>query len=242
MPAPSETVKEFIADSYQLVSASSPTVPLYGDDTSKGLKLLNRLLAQYSATGLNLTIAKHITFSLPIAQQEVTFGSPDYVPTPFVTEGRLANLQNAWLLLDGVTYPLIDESRNTFFASYKYDPQVGLPRFVIITNETDLTRMRFYPAASQVYEVNVYGKFQLEALTLNDDMSILPGYYIRFLQLALAKDIAIYKGRTQAWNQLLESMLEEAKDEIMAASSMNLNIETEQESYLNGAWRVRAGV
>jgi hypothetical protein len=237
-----QTVKGFVQDSYQLVSASSPTVPLHGNDISKGIQFLNELLQAYSATGLMITIAKHITFTLPIAQQEITFGAPDYIPTPDVTVGRLANLQNAWLLLDGVTYPLIDESRNTFFASYKYDPQVGLPRFIVITNETDLTRMRFYPAASQVYEVNVYGKFQLLPLGENDNMSILPTYYIRYLRFALAKDLALYKGRTEAWNQRLEEMLIKAEQDMMSVSSVNLNIETEQESYLNGSWRVRAGV
>lgn len=239
---PSQTVKGFVRDSYQLVSASSPTVPLHGDDMSKGIQFLNELLQSYSATGLMTTIAKHITFPLAIGQQEVTFGAPDYIPTPDVTVGRLSNLQNAWLVLDGVTYPLIDESRNTFFASYKYDPQLGLPRFVIITNETDLTRMRFYPAASQVYEVNIYGKFQLPVLGENDTMAILPAYYIRYLRFALAKDLAVYKGRMEAWNEKLEQMLVNAQKDMVSVSSVNLNIETEQESYLNGAWRIRAGV
>jgi len=118
-----------------------------------------------------------------------------------------------------------------------------LPRFVIITNEVDLTRMRFYPAASQVYTVHVYGKFQqISDLTANDTMATLPTYYIRYFRMALAKDLCIYKGRTQAWNQLLESMLQSAYQDMMSVSSMNLNIETEQESYLNGSWRVRAGV
>lgn len=237
-----QTVKGFVRDSYQLVSASSPTVPLHGDDMSKGVQFLNELLNYYSASALLTPIAKHITFTLPIGVQEITFGSPDYIPTPDVTDGRLSNLQNAWLELDNVTYPLIDESRNVFFASYKFDPQLGLPRFVIVTNEVDLTRMRFYPAASQVYTVNIYGKFQLPDLTENDTMSIIPTYMIRFLRLALAKDISIYKGRTQAWNQQLEAMLVEAQQEVMSVSSCNLDIETEQESYLNGAWRIRAGV
>lgn len=237
-----QTVKDFVQDSYQLVSASSPTVPLHGNDLSKGIQFLNELLGAYSATGLMITIAKLVTFTLPIGQQFITFGAPDYVPTPDVIQGRLANLQNAWLSLDNVTYPLIDESRNTFFASYKFDPQVGLPRFIIITNETDLTRMRFYPAASQVYEVNVYGKFQLPTLGENDNMGILPTYYIRYLRLALAKDISIYKGRAQAWVPLLEEMLVNAMHDMQSVSSVNLNIETEQESYLNGSWRVRAGV
>lgn len=237
-----QTVRAFIRDSYQLVSAGSPTTPLHGDDQEKGIQFLNELLNAYSATGLMTTIAKEVVFTLPIAQQFITFGSPSYVPTPDVTQGRLSNLQNAWLVLDNVTYPLIDESRNTFFASYKFDPQVGLPRFVIITNEVDLTRMRFYPAASQVYTVHVYGKFQLADLTANDTMASLPTYFIRYLRLALAKDLAIYKGRTQAWNQMLEQMLLQAEKDMMSVSSVNLNIETEQESYLNGSWRVRAGV
>lgn len=238
-----QTVKSFVSDSYQLISASSPTVPLYGDDMSKGVQYLNELLNEYSATGLLTPIAKEVVFTLPINQREVTFGAPDYVPTPDVVEGRLSNLQNAWLVLDGVTYPLKDESRNTFFASYKYDPQLGLPRFVIVINETDLTRMRFYPAASQVYEVHVYGKFQQPIdLTENDTMARVPTYMRPFLRFAVAKYICAYKGRSRAWNDFLEGQLVKFEQDIMAVSSVNLNIETEQESYLNGAWRVRSGI
>jgi len=238
----SQTVKDFITDSYQLVSSSSPTVPLYGNDMSKGVQILNLLLSSYSASALNLTIAKHISFTLPIAVQELTFGAPTYVPTPDVTEGRLANLQNIWLLLQGVTYPLIIENRNTFFQSYKFDPQVGLPRFAIVTNEINLTRIRFYPAASQVYSVEAYGKFEIGPLTENDDMSVVPDYYQMYLQFAVAKRLAAYKGRSQAWSELNEKLLQEYEDEIRSASSMNLNIETQEESYLNGRWRVVSGV
>lgn len=237
-----QTVKGFVQDSYQIVSASSPTVPLHGNDMSKGIQFLNELLTAYSANGLMITVAKKVTFTLPIGQEEVTFAAPDFIPTPDVPSGRLANLQNAWLKLDNVTYPLIIENRNTFLASYKFDPQVGLPRFVVVYNEIDVTRVRFYSAASQVYEANVYGKFQLPPLGENDTMAILPSYYIRYLRLALAKDLAIYKGRIEAWTPGLEEMLVTATQDMQAVSSVNLNIETEQESYLNGAWRVRAGV
>ena len=53
-----QTVKQFLTDSYQLISANTPTVPLQGNDMSKGLQFLNQLLTSYSATGLMLTIAK----------------------------------------------------------------------------------------------------------------------------------------------------------------------------------------
>lgn len=240
MAAP--TVKRFVEDAYQLISASSPTVPLQGNDMSKGVQFLNELLLSYSSSSLMLTIAKKIELSVAIGQQYVTFGSSDYTPTPDYTGGRLTNLQDAWLELDGVTYPLIDESRGVFFGSYKYEPQLGLPRFCIITNELDLTRMQLYPAPSQVYDLFIYGKFQLAQLTENSDMSLVPQYYYRYLKFALARDLAYYKGRSAAWDQKLEAMFQEEKDNMESASAMNLVIDSANESYLNGSWRVRAGV
>lgn len=237
-----QTVKGFVTDSYQIVSSSSPTVPLHGNDMSKGVQFLNELLSSFSGTGLMTTIAKQVNFTMSIGQQEVTFADASYIPAADVQEGRLSNLQNAWLLLEGVTYPLVDESRNVFFDSYKYNPQEGLPRFCIITNEVDITRMRVYPSPSQVYELSVYAKFELRILTENSTMAELPSYYTRYLRLALAKDLAIYKGRAQAWTQLLEDMLIKAELDMQSVSSINLAIQSDHDSYLNGSWRVKAGI
>lgn len=237
-----QPVREFVDDCYRLVSASSPTVPLHGSDLQKGIQFMNELLKYYSAVAMMTTIAKKVSFNVIAGQQFVTFGDPTYTPTPDVTQGRLSNLQNAWLSLDGVDYPLIDESRNVFFGSYKYEPQQGLPRFVIITNETNLTRMQLYPAPSQGYQVFVYGKFELPYLTSNDTMEGLPLYFYKFLRLATAREIAYYKGRSAAWTEKLEAMFQEAKDDMESVSSMNLVIDTGNESYLNGSWRVRAGI
>ena len=237
-----QTVKQFVDDAYQLVSAGSPTVPLQGDDNLKGVQFLNELLQEYSANALLITISRRVDFNIAIGQQEITFGAADFVPTPNVTQGRLANLENAWLTLQGVTYPLIDESRNVFLGSYKYDPQVGLPRFCIIYNEVELTRMRIYPAASQVYTLSVYGKFQLPVLGQNDTMAIVPTYALKYLKIALAQELAFYKGRTEAWTDKHQKRYDDARKEMESASSINLVVDTSNESYLNGAWRVRAGI
>jgi len=237
-----QTVKDFVTDAYQLISASSPTVPLHGNDMQKGVRFLNELLRSYSSSSLLLTIAKKVNFTLPINKQFVTFGDPSYTPTPDVTEGRLSNLERAWLELDGVDYPLIDESRGVFFGSYKYEPQLGLPRFVIVTNDLNLTTMQFYPAASQVYNVFVYGKFELPYIPETGNMGELPLYYYRFLKFALARELAYYKGRSEAWTPKLEAMYMEAKDEMESVSTMDLVIDSANESYLNGSWRLRSGV
>jgi hypothetical protein len=236
------TVKEFIQDAYQLISANTPTVPLQGNDMLKGVRFLNELLQDYSSSGLLITIAQKITFQVQIGQQFVTFGDPSYTPIPNVTIGRLANLENAWLELEGVDYPLIDESRNVFFGSYKFFPQLGLPRFIIITNDLNLTTMQLYPAPSQVYTVYVYGKFQLSYINENATMASLPQYYYRYLKFALARDLAYYKGRSKAWDAKLEGMYQEARDGMESVSAMNLVIDSANESYLNGSWRLRAGI
>lgn len=237
-----QTVKDFVTDSYQLISASSPTVPLHGNDMQKGVRFLNELLKSYSSSSLLLTISRKVTFQIQIGQRFVTFGDPTYTPTPDVPVGRLSNLQNAWLSLDGVDYPLIDESRGVFFGSYKFQPQKGLPRFIIITNDLNLTTMQFYPSASQIYDVFVYGKFELPYLAESDTMAELPLYSYRFFKLALARDLSFYKGRSEAWTEKLEAMFQEARDEMESVSSMNLVIDSANESYLNGSWRLRAGI
>ncbi|HXR80823.1 MAG TPA: hypothetical protein VN763_07895, partial [Saprospiraceae bacterium] len=149
---------------------------------------------------------------------------------------------DAWLTLQGVTYPLIVMNRDVFLSSYKYDPQLGLPRFVIVYNETDLTRLRIYPGPSQVYDLSVYGKFELSELTENDTMAALPLYYNLFFQFAVAKYLCAFKGRASAWTEFLENQYLDAKKDMESVSAVNVIIQSANESMLNGFWRVKAGV
>lgn len=255
MTLPYQTVNAFVQDAYQIISASTPTVPLQGNDMSKGVQFLNELIQSYGSDSLMLTIAQKIELTVQIGQLFVTFadagftvpnswvGNPAYGTTlPSYSGGRLTNLENAWLSLDGVTYPLIDESRNVFFGSYKYFPQLGLPRFAIITNDLDYTTMQIYPGPSQQYQLFIYGKFTIPIFVEGGTMSALPLYYSRYLKMALAKELAFYKGRSSAWTQKLEERYQELRDQMESASAMNLAIDSANESYLNGSWRLRAGV
>jgi hypothetical protein len=233
-----ETVKEFVTDSYQIVSANSPTVPLKGDDFTKGLRILNDLLSSFSGTGLMITVAKEIETSVIAGQKYVTFAASG----ADVNEGRLANIEDCWLELTGVTYPLIPISIHSFSEQYKYAPLNGLPIYAIIKDNVDSTRLQLYPAPSQQYQLFVFGKFELAELTSNSDMSILPRYFKRYLKLALAKELARYKGRMAAWTPDLNDELKIARDDMESVSEINLNISNPIGNQLNGAYRVRAGI
>lgn len=67
-------------------------------------------------------------------------------------------------------------------------------------------------------------------------------YYYRYLKFALARELAFYKGRSSAWDAKLEGMFQEARDEMESVSAMNLVIDSANESYLNGSWRLRSGI
>jgi hypothetical protein len=233
-----QTVKQFVDDAYQLISAGSPTVPLHGNDFNKGLQFLNELLSSYSGTGMMITVDQTITVNVVAGQMNVTFAASG----ADVNQGRLANIEDAWLVLTGVTYPLIPVSDHSFFEQYKYDPLQGLPIYAIITDQIDMTTLRLYPAPSQLYELNVYGKFELAPFVATSVMSTLPSYYVRFLRFALARDLAFYKGRAEAWTEKLEKAYVLAFDDMMSVSNRNLNITNPIDNQLNGAYRVRAGI
>lgn len=311
------TVREFVFDMYRLITASTPTVPLHGDDENLAIRTLNRILMSYAATGLLLTIAKTATVNINLPVKEIYFTSPNYVgpvttqqetctltavspsfpvadgaiynvgdgvsgggiplgakiltivsnvvtmtlnatingpsvltfsheiATPnvaFIKEGRLANLDSAWLQLSGVTYPLIVKSRDEFLAAWKYEPLQGLPRFLITFPETEIVRAQLYPAPSQFFEFFCRGKFQKLPLTANDTLSELPEYQELFLLYAVAKYVSKFKGRSGAWTKDLEADYRELKATMEAASEVNLSITGDEQSLLNGAWRVRAGI
>lgn len=236
------TVRDFIYQAYRLVNAHNPTVPLHGDDQKLGIQVLNQLLNSYASTGLLITIAKEIEIPIVANTEFITCGPSTYLPTPDITLGRLANMENAWLELNGVTYPLIDKSRSVFYSSYKYDPLAALPRFIIVLQETEITTLRIYPKPSQAYNFNLRGKFQLSELTSNSNMNLVPMYFQRFLLFATAKDIAMYTGRSEAWTQVLDQMLEDERLKIESASEVNTSIAGDNAGLLNGAWILRAGV
>jgi hypothetical protein len=108
--------------------------------------------------------------------------------------------------------------------------------------ETGLVRAQLYPAPSQFYTFFARGKFQLSPLTSNDTLEGLPEYYELFFLYAVAKYVSKFKGRGSAWTPDLEAEYRELKDNMEAASEVNLSISGDEQSLLNGAWRVRAGI
>ncbi len=227
------------------LTAVSPSFPVadgtiynVGDGVSGGgiplgAKILT-IVGNVVTMTLNATIngASVLTFSHEVATPDIAY----------IREGRLANLDSAWLQLSGVTYPLIDKSRDEFLAAWKYEPLQGLPRFIITFPDTQIVRAQLYPAPSQFFTFFCRGKFQKVPLTSDDTLEGFPDYQELFLLYAVAKYVSKFKGRSGAWTSDLEADYRELKAQMEAASEVNLSIAGDEQSLLNGAYRVRAGI
>jgi hypothetical protein len=214
------------------------TIYSVGDGVSGGgIPLLTKIL---SIVGNVVTMTMNATLNGPSV---LTFSHEIATPDiAYIREGRLANLDSAWLQLSGVTYPLIDKSRDDFLAAWKYEPLQGLPRFIITFPDTQFVRAQLYPAPSQFFTFFCRGKFQKYPLTSNDTLDGLPDYQELFFLYAVAKYVSKFKGRSGAWTADLEADYKELKAQMEAASEVNLSIAGDEQSLLNGAWRVRAGI
>jgi hypothetical protein len=205
--------------------------------TGNGIPALTTIL---TIVGNTITLTANATLTGP---STLTFTHDTADPNvAYIKEGRLANLDSAWLLLSGVTYPLIDKSRNEFLAAWKYEPLQGLPRFIITFPDTTIVRAQLYPAPSQFFQFFARGKFQKTILTSNDTLEGLPEYFELFLLYAVAKYVSKFKGRASAWTPDLEEEYRELKDIMESSSEVNLSIAGDEQSLLNGAWRTRAGI
>lgn len=236
----SDTKTEMVTliTSSPIITVAQGSIYLVGDIvTGNGIPANTTILSIYFDT---ITLSNSATITGPSI---LTFTQPIVIPgITFVTEGRIANVDSAWLILNGVTYPLINKSRDDFLAAWKYEPLQGLPRYIIVYPGTDYVDIQLYPAPSQFYQFYLRGKFQLPELNINSNLSEVPQYYIRYLMYAVAREVCLFNGRADSWTDKLEQRFIETQQIMEAASEINLAISGDEQSLLNGAWRVRAGV
>lgn len=227
-----------LTTSSPVFNVAQGSIYMVGDKVTGNGIPVNTVIIDITFDTITLSNSATIT-----GQSVLTFTQPIVIPgITFVTEGRIANIDNAWLLLNGVTYPMIYKSRPDFLSAWKYEPLQGLPRFIITYPGNDYVDVQVYPAPSQFFQFNLRGKFQLPTLTINSDLSELPQYYIRYLMYATAREVCLFNGRADAWTDKLEQRYLETEEIMEAATEINLAISGDEQSLLNGAWRVRAGI
>lgn len=171
---------ELIDEAYNLSGIVRSSASATNAQASRGLTMLNRLLALKSSSP---RLIPYITlYSLnTIISQEAYF---------------VANLIDA----DTVTYnlnttlrtPLTKLSRSEYFGTSRIDGLTTLPGVYYIERVKGGANIYIYPLANQVYPVQIIGKFNLSSVTKTTDLEqFYDGDYIGYLAFALARYLCL---------------------------------------------------
>lgn len=171
------TARELIARSWYLSGIESRELQsISGDRAAVGLELLNSLLdiAQAETKLLPYYSYKENNFSTVIGQEEY-----------FIE--NCAQIDVVSFILNDVRYHIIPQDQNKYFGSSRVQTLSSLPFTLGKLRVNGGSNLYFYPLPSQVFEINIFGKFFLSNVTLDTNLDDeFDGAYKEYLRYMLA--------------------------------------------------------
>lgn len=172
------TARQLIVKSFYLSGLTSRELQtVSGDQISDGLEALNSVLSIKTANNKLIpyyhlyefnTIAQHESYFVPnlILPQTVTFN------------------------LDTVRFSTRNVGRRNYFGAPRVDNIYSLPFSVHIERVEGGSNVYFYFIPDAAYPIKIWGKFSLDTVTLDQDLSLtMERFYIEYLRYALAEYI-----------------------------------------------------
>lgn len=206
------TARQLITRAYylsQIVSRQLQNVD--GEQITDGLYLLNALL-DYKRTDLRLIpYFQRYEFDTVINQEEYFIDGLLYIDAITFNIGT-------------VRYSMRDMTRKDYFGSPRVDNIATLPFSYRPERELNGMRVFMYFLPGGVYEVKLSGKFALDEVTLDTDMSLTyDTYYIEYLRYELAREICNDYGST--FPDAAMAKYEEMRKKLMEVSPPDLSIQ-----------------
>lgn len=206
------TARQLITKSYylsQIVARELQTVS--GAQISDGLDLLNALI---DVKGSDLRLIPYFQRDsfVTVAGQEEYF-----IPNLLAVETMTFNLGD-------VRFSMNEMSRREYFGTPRVDNVQSLPFQYRCERELGGTRIYLYFEPNAVYTVKLSGKFGLDSVTLDQDMSLTYDlYYLEYLRYALAEYIC------QDWGQTFPEpsrmKLEEMRKKLLDTNPPDLTVQ-----------------
>ena len=164
------TVRDLITDSLFAIGALGQSETLTDADAQLCLRRLIRMVGSLANEHLTVYTTAEDTFTM-------TAGTASYATTLLTVSGRPVSVQNLFLRLSNVDYPVepINEQQYDAFA---YKPAAGLPSYFLFDTTFPNGTFFFYPTPSAAYVAHVKGRYPLLAstITLATTLSLPLGY------------------------------------------------------------------
>lgn len=192
------------------------------NNMADALSVLNELLCEFNGTGQVLPFQIMQTFTLKAGKGVYTIGELDGasdVTTPF------ADIDYIAVLLSGVRYPIEIQSDFAILGNAISLTNQGRPGWVRINRSEYAVTLEFFAIPDQDYECEIWGKKQIYNVAMGDYIQ-LPGWYARYLRLALARELNSFF-KTASWDKNDEAHYQEARTFALASAKKDWAVKTQ---------------
>lgn len=214
-------VNGLIDRTLKTVRATSNLQSTDNGDREDVLQLLNEILAEMGAVGGLLPFQVVQAFDIQAGKSEYTIGS---IVGASVTTTPFAVIDYVSLVLDDIRFPVEIQDD---FAVYGHGMSLinqSRPGWVSILRAADYSKLTFYGVPDRNYVCEIRGKKDGGTIQFQDYLA-LPSWYMRFLRLALARDVNDYFNLS-AWDESKERKYLEAEAKMLAAAKKDWSIKT----------------
>ena len=217
------TTNEVILNAYEILGLYSIDRTFTDGEMSKGMKKLNSLFDQFSTQSGYITFATELTFNLVTGQETYsiskTYAQKDVDNIrPFLIKNCRLREQN------GTQYYPITVTNDDFYYNVEWRTNIkDRPSRCFMKRYLDRTDITFDAIPDKDYEFSLFGKFVLENLALNDEITQIPKSNIDFLELALARSLKVHN-LGAVFDQQSEQQYQEMLTEIKNNAEIDLDI------------------
>jgi hypothetical protein len=175
------TATELITRAYYLSSIVGQGLEtVSGDQLTAGLKLLNYLLSFKSADQRLIPYYDRHNFTSVVDQEK------------YEIEGLIL-CETLTFVLNQVRFSMRGPlSREQYFGSGRANNIITLPNIFHLERIQNGSNLYIFPKPNIAYEFEMYGKFNLPSVELNEDLLLkFDAYYLEYLRFALAEYICL---------------------------------------------------
>lgn len=210
-----------------LVKGEDPSA----DEADDGLEMLNDLLSSISNDSMVVYARTEDTLTLSAGTATYTIGTGGTFNT-----ARPVKIISAYVRSGNIDYDL-NLINDEEYASIVLKSTGSIPQFVNYTNGFPLGTLKFYPVPTAGYQLFLLSEKELGQLTLNQTISLPPGWK-RMLIYNLAVDMAAEYGQpvTPEIKMIADDSKGEIRKAIMTARSMQWETGVGSDGNIYGGW------
>lgn len=219
-------MNDIVQNALKYIRVVTEFAPIAPFDETLGVKVLNEILTEMSATTAEIPYFYDYTFNVVASQKKYYIGQGSLadVSRPYFTDVSFINILYVQLsypvdiITDQEALSTITNTQITFLP-----PQAR----VYWENGSDgvtYTVIDFLYAPDQTYQCKVRGKPTIGQEVPTGAIVELPVYYYAWLKMETARRLIPYYGREDAWTDHEERMYQEALQKVRASIELDLEV------------------